>query len=217
MLTEAGIKYNVDPSAPKTKAGKWSELPADQLAEFARVAGALNAELGYDQDPGPGGDASAAEASPLPEREQESIAVRARRQLAEARARVSGKPPPGFDREILNRLEYAEYVFERLLDAMHSDPRRIADILTEEVDIRVVGSEDEWEGRGSEQAGRLIDVLRADPALRGRQLRGDVHGGLPNFTAVLSYELPDGGHAERIVVARIRGDRVSGLSFYAPT
>ena len=166
MLTEAGIKYNVDPSAPKTKAGKWSELPADQLAEFARVAGALNAELGYDQDPGPGGDASAAEASPLPEREQESIAVRARRQLAEARARVSGKPPPGFDREILNRLEYAEYVFERLLDAMHSDPRRIADILTEEVDIRVVGSEDEWEGRGSEQAGRLIDVLRADPALR---------------------------------------------------
>ena len=215
MLTEAGIKYNVDPSAPRTEAGKWRELGADQLAEFARIAGALNAELGYDQDPAPGGETIPA--PPLPERQPESVAARARRHLAEARARVSGRPPPGFDREVLNRLEYAEYVFERLLDAMHSDPGGIADLLTDEVDVRVVGSEEEWEGRGRTDAGRLIDVLRADAALRGRQLRGDVHGGLPNLTAVLSYELPDGSHAERVLVARIRGDRVSGLSFYAPT
>ena len=118
MLTEAGIKYNVDPSAPSTKAGKWSELPADQLAEFDRVAGALNAELGYQED----APEAEAEAAPAPARDRESIAERARRQLAAARSRVTGKPPPGFEREVLNRLEYAEYVFERLLDAMHSDP-----------------------------------------------------------------------------------------------
>jgi hypothetical protein len=215
MLTEAGIKYNVDPSAPVAKAGKWTELPAEQLDEFARIAGALNARLGYEQAVPGEADAVPAE-TPATEWRRESMAERARTQLAAARARVTGKPPPGFEREVLNRLEYAEYVFERLLDAMHTDPERIADLLTDEVDVRLVGSRDEWEDRGAGAGGRLIEALAADPALRGRQLRGDVHGGLPNCTAILSYELPDGAKAERVVVARIRGDKVTGISFYAP-
>ena len=100
---------------------------------------------------------------------------------------------------------------------MHTDPGRIADLLSEDADVRLVGNEDEWEDRGQNAARRLIEALRNDRALKGRQLRGDVHGGLPNLTAVLSYELPDGAHAERILVARIRGDKVTAVSYYAPT
>lgn len=199
MLTEAGIKFNVDPSAPATRAGKWSALPADQLAEFDAVAGELNAELGY-------GDVPPAE---------QAAAKRSGGRLGAARRKLRRRPAnAAFDREALNRLEYSEYVLERLLDAMHAEPRRIAELFADPADIQVVNDEDEWSGRGDEAVERLIAAIEEHPARHARQTRGDVHRGLPVFTAVLSYELPEGSRYERFVSARIRDDKVTAVSLY---
>ena len=203
MLTEAGIRYNTDPSKPAARAGKWTELPASQLAEFAEVAGELNAELGYgDAPPGAAGGGDGA-------------GTRARRRLGAARSRLRGKDPDAdFRREALNRLEYSEYVFELLLEGFHVDPDRLRELFTGSADVRVVDGDGDWSGRGPEAVERLIETLATDPVRRGRQLRGDVHRGLPTFTGVLAYELPDGTRADRVITAQVRGKEITGVSIY---
>jgi hypothetical protein len=69
-------------------------------------------------------------------------------------------------------------------------------------------------GRG--QAGRdaLLEELRSDRAFSGRQVRGDVHSGMPVFTAVLDYELDDGSREGRVIVACLRAGGVESLVLY---
>jgi hypothetical protein len=61
----------------------------------------------------------------------------------------------------------------------------------------------------------LVGALREDAALRGRQIRGDVHPEPPLFTVVLRYDTPQGG-IDRVLVARLDGDRVQELALYRP-
>ena len=61
---------------------------------------------------------------------------------------------------------------------------------------------------------RLVEALAGDEVLRGRQVRGDLHTGLPTSTAVMTFELPDGSQHARVVAATIHGDRVTRLSYY---
>ena len=58
-----------------------------------------------------------------------------------------------------------------------------------------------------------MGALLEDEALRGRQLRGDVHPEPPQFTVLLRYETPQGS-ADRVLVARLEGDRVQELALY---
>jgi hypothetical protein len=61
----------------------------------------------------------------------------------------------------------------------------------------------------------VLSALGDDGAWRGRQLRSDVHPGLPSFSVVLAYELPTGDTEVRSLVFRLRGSTVVALWVYA--
>ncbi len=212
MLAEAGVEFNVDPSERGVRTGKWKALAPDQLAEFEGVAGALNTELGYADDGAPEDAFPAAAAQGRPDRA--GPIRRARRRLRAARSSGTGGGKT-FEREAVDRLEAAQVVFERVLEAIHIDPGRLEELLAPQADVRIVNRGSDWSGRGPDAARRLIAALREDPLRAGHQVRGDVQSGLPTFTAVLAYELPDGSRAERVVSARIRDERISGIYVYS--
>jgi hypothetical protein len=207
MLSEAGIEFNVDPAAPGARAGKWRSLPSHQLSEFERVAGTLNAELGYEP---------AAEAADAP-----SPAVSVRRIMQPVRAigrriRGSDSHSRSFEREAIDRMDDAQHLFERLLEAMQIDPDRIREMTAQKLTVHQMNGDDEWTARGPDAVDRLIATVREDRALTGRQVRGDVLPGIPSFTALLAFELADGSRAERVISARIANGKVASVTLYSP-
>ncbi len=204
-LDEARAHYNVDPRATEVTASKWrGGLGESELAEVVGVAGPLLRELGYEvDDPAvvPAGSATDTGASPG---RVSLLADAVRGRLDDA----------AFQRELLRRFDRSMSALDGLLDdvAAHRfdelsrhfgpDPR-----------IRVIDGARSWEERGPAAVRRLGTVWAADPALRGRQLRGDVHPGIPAFTVVATWDAEGVGHDRVLVVTRY-GGRIDELVWY---
>src|SRR5213075_1349964 len=109
----------------------------------------------------------------------------------------------------------AQRHIDALLDAFHTAPERAGELLGEGATVRVVDGARERVAGGAGARALLVGALREDAALRGRQVRGDVHPEPPLFTVMLRYDTPL-GHADRVLIARLDGDRVQELALYRP-
>jgi sulfotransferase family protein len=205
-LGESGATYNIDPTAPDVRQEKWREgMSGRELRQFERVAGAELAELGYAERPATAGSS--------PRRPGVRRAEMLRRPLRSLRRRRGS----GIARETLGRAAAAQVIVDGVLTAINTgELERLEGLLDAEVHVRVTGGDTEWSERGRPALDRLVSALRDDPALRGTQIRGDVHPSVPSFFAFSTYELPGGGRAERAAVLTVEGDRVSELTWYQP-
>jgi Sulfotransferase family len=191
-LAEAGVERNLDPRNTPAGSGKWrTAFTPDDLEAFEAVAGELLYGLGYKR-----------------------VDAQGSRPRAGLRARLrrngNGGPPaavkPGAEME-------AQRHIDALLDAFHTAPELAGELLGDGATVRVVDGANERAAGGHGARDLLVSALREDAALRGRQLRGDVHPEPPLFTVLLRYDTPQGS-ADRVVVARLDGDRVRELALY---
>jgi hypothetical protein len=195
-LVEGKVERNLDPRRTPAGSGKWRGVfTPEDLAAFEEVAGDVLYDLGYER--------LSAEGS----RPRQRLRARLRRNGANGDRPVAVKRA-GSDVE-------AQQHFDALLDAFHTAPERAGELLGEQATVRVVdgGVERAAGGQGAREL--LVGTLRSDTALRGHQVRGDVHPEPPLFTVFLRYETPD-GPADRVLVARLEGDRVRDLALYRP-
>jgi hypothetical protein len=203
-IAEAEVPYNVDPAATQVVAQKWrGGLTEEQLAEVLAVAGPRLAELGYDV-----GDA--ARRAP---RDRPSVAARARSAIGAVRRRSS--PRGGFQRQVLDELDTTMALVDDLMaDIVARRFDRLPGHFAEDARIRVLGSGMAWDARGAGAVARFGEVLAADPALAGRQVRGDVHPAVPAFTIVSTWEAEDGTVSDRVLLVGRYGDRIDELTWY---
>lgn len=208
MLSEAGVRFNVDPAAPTVGSGKWSSWSEAERAAFERVAGPLNRELGY-------GDPEERE----PDGGNRPAASLGRRLRRRARSFLRARPgaDPGEEGRLNNaRLSRSQEVVEHLLEAIHTGAgARVAALLAPDAEVRWIARDREWSERGAGASKRLIEALAGDSAFSWKQVRGEVHPAIPATTAILSYS---GGEeqAERTLVVEVAGRRVARLTIYAP-
>ena len=217
-LAEARVPYNVDPLVEGVSAQKWrGGLSGAELADVLDVAGPLLDALGYDTSDG--GTSAAAGGPALTDRAL-SAAASLRRQLdtgvSAVRDRVGqrGARPRGFQRHILGTMNSTMRVLDAFLDDVSA--RRfdaLGGSFSDDARIRVVGAGEAWDERGPDAVRRLGTVLAQDEALAGRQLRGDVHPGVPSFTVVSTWETDD-GPVDRVLVVASYGDRIDELTWY---
>lgn len=207
-LAEADVPYNVDPASTAVSAGKWrGGLASDDLRAVIDVAGPLLAELGYDPGEAASGDRAGADTRAT----GTSLAERARAvvgQLAWARGRAP------FQREVLDRLGTAMGRVEAFFDDVAVG--RLDDLdrhFAGRARVRWLQGSASWDERGPDAVNRLAGALGADPALAGRQVRGDVHPGVPAFTIVSTWEA-GGRHHDRVAVVTCYDDRISELTWY---
>jgi hypothetical protein len=204
-LMEAEVRFNVDVSAPEIGVGKWREsFSEDDLRAFMDVAGPTLAGLGYAAgDVAPGRPPAAAPA--------DEPGARGRGRL---RRRREGDPRE-VEREVLKQITENQRLLDRLVAALAGRrPGGLDGLVSPSAWVRFSGPGTDWRGRGAAARARLIEALAGDEVLRGRQVRGDLHTGLPTSTAVMTFELPDGSQHARVVAATIHGDRVTRLSYY---
>ena len=200
-LAEAGRERNEDPSDPRIAAGKWrDEWGEDDVAAFMEVAGDLLVDLGYDaelaprQSPGAGGDGR---------RRGDRLATL---RSTVARRRRSDAPPRGAD------LVAAQRVVDGVLEAVHvADPEGLIEHLRPDVHVRIVTGADEQRLDGADA---LVNWLREHPVDAARQLRADPYPGVPCYSVVLSYELPDGQIEDRVLELAIRDEAVERFTLY---
>jgi hypothetical protein len=227
-LDEAKTSANLDPSDRRIQTAKWrSALSVAELQELERVAGPLLAELGYAEAGSAGrfltrapGESSPRNRSAIRPRLASARAMPRRARgllnqgLPRARRRLRGGSPPPSARPD-HPIHEGHAAFDQLLGHLHSgQPADVAEMLEERASVSIVDRGKPRGGRG--RAGRdvLLEELRSDRAFSGRQVRGDVHSGMPVFTAVLEYELEDGSREGRVIVARLPAGRVESLALY---
>jgi len=208
--TEAGIPFNVDLGDPRVAAGKWrASFSAADLAAFEQEAGGLLADLGYAQ-----GEPAARAGTPSGGlRRRPAVAARG---AARAAARLWSGRDVIVRRHNRARLgaiagttaEFLELVAARRWPAL-------AALLDPSALVRVIGPAGRWEGRGQEGRDHLIAVLAGDPALRGRQVSGDVHPSLPQFAVVLTYDLGS-EIATRVLLLASAGKLINRGVYYQP-
>lgn len=203
-LTEAEVPYNVDPAATSVVAGKWrGGLSHDALGEVLDVAGPVLDELGYDVG---------ASATVRPAARHRVVDV-ARSAAGSIRRRSSASG--GFQRRILDELDTTMALVDELLaDVAAHRFRQLHRHFGGDARIRVLGAGMAWDGRGAHAITRFGEVLAADSALAGRQLRGDVHPGVPAFTIVSTWEAPDGSVHDRVLLVGRYGNRIDELTWY---
>lgn len=80
--------------------------------------------------------------------------------------------------------------------------------------VRLIGPDQDWRGRGEPGRKRLVDTLSTDPALRGRQVRADIHPAVPLVTVFASYQLPDGSVEDRVFVVGADRSAVTHITYY---
>jgi len=219
-LAEAGVRFNVDPQAPAVAAGKWrKEFSPDDLASFERVAAPALVALGY--EPVAGGRTLAATPATSPVRTQPETRPETASWAQQARKRgrsvlrVLRRRRRGLQRELRARQRGLQIVVDRFLAAVNGrDWEAVQALLTDSAHIRIVESGRPWQGRGSDAGRRLVEVLDGDPALRGRQVSGDVHPGLPTYTVVAAYRLDDGAVLDRVWTLTVEGDQISRVTYY---
>ena len=193
-LSVARRPMNEDPKDPRIAQGKWRDyFSEDDLAAFEAEAGELLEEMGYERVA-----ATAVATKPRPSRRPSLPRLRGRR--AEP-AESNG----GAQWEVGGALAESQKAVDALLAALHSgeDPSSLFD---PDASIRVVGDAGEQPAAASE--------LGSDPAWRGRQISGQIHPGIPQFTLVMSYDT-GGRRAWRILCAEIRGEHIAELTVYA--
>jgi len=219
-VMEAGISYNADPRAPKLAEGKWREsFSADDLDAFLSVAGPTLAALGYDTDvraSAPSGHTTAPTAAGSIDAQP-----RPRRSLAGAvKRRVRGQRTPSmakkaFAAERLNQLRDASHVLD---DALADLAARRFDAFAARIGgpapVRITGQGEDWRGRGDDARTHLAAALADDPALRGRQIRGDVYPALPLHTLVATYQTEDGRTHDRVLVLGIEGATFTTVTWH---
>jgi hypothetical protein len=208
---EAGLLHNVDPADPRIVLDKWrSHFSAADLTDFNRVAGSTLSELGYEDAELIGG------AVPMPTSAvpaSRSPIDRARRRLAALRR---GPMHGSFGRETLDRLHSAQVVFDGFLESIAAGRLdRIELAMSPVARVVIVDRAGGWTGTGPAAVSRLLERFSSDPALEGRQLRGDTWPALPAFSAVLSYEMADGSVEDRALILYIEGNRITRLAYYA--
>lgn len=195
-LVEAKVELNLDPAQTPAGAGKWrAAFTPEQLAAFEEVAGDVLDDLGYPRAQAQGS------------RRRPRLRGRLRRGAADGR-RPAVVKRAGRDVE-------AQQHLDALLDAFHTAPDRAGELLGERATVRIVDGATERAAGGRGARELLVAALRSDAALRGHQVRGDVHPEPPLFTVFLRYETPD-GPADRMLVARLEGERVRDLALYRP-
>ena len=211
-LTEAGVPYNVDPAAQSVSAQKWrGGLAPDELAAVLDVAGPLLESLGYDTTgtmDGPDRRGGTLRTT------AEAAGDRLRTSMRRIRRRRSAGPP-GLQRQVLDEMNGTMSLLDDLLGDVAA--RRFGGLhrhFSPDARVRVVGGGGAWDARGTVAVDRLVGELERDPALVGRQLRGDVHPGVPAFTVVSTWEAPDGGTLDRVLVLTSYGDRIDELTWY---
>jgi hypothetical protein len=203
-LAEARVERNLDPNGTPAGAGKWrSVFTPEDLAAFEQVAGDVLYELGYQR------------AEALGSRPRTGLRARLRRGASNGLVADGGLPPIAAAGEHAGDDVEAQRHIDALLDAFHTAPERAGELLGDGATVRVVDGARERAAGGAGARELLVGALREDRAMRGRQIRGDVHPEPPLFTVMLRYDTPDGG-ADRVLVARLEGDRVQELALYRP-
>jgi Sulfotransferase family len=193
-LAEAGVERNLDPKGTPAGSGKWrAAFTPEDLAAFEDVAGDLLYSLGYER------------AEALGSRPRTGLRARLRRNGDRPAAPVAA-PSVGAEVE-------AQRHIDAFLEALHTAPQRAGELLGDGATVRIVDGGGERAAGGAGARELLVGALLEDEALRGRQLRGDVHPEPPLFTVLLRYETA-GGSAHRVLVARLEGDRVQELALY---
>lgn len=214
-LLEAKVRFNVDPQAPAVAEGKWrKEFSPEDIAAFEKVAGSTLSELGY----APSDAAPAPTPAPVPASGR-ATASPARRSPPRLSARIrrllGGGRPDRVGKEIRVRQRACQIVVDRFLDAAARGAwGEMEDLLTESVHVRLVDRGGAWQGRGPEARAKLADTLASDRALRGRQVRGDVHPSLPTYTVVAAYRVDDGEVLDRVWTITVEGERVGRVGYY---
>jgi hypothetical protein len=87
-------------------------------------------------------------------------------------------------------------------------------MLTVDCRVRLVAGGSDWTGRGQEARERLVELMRVDGALRGRQVRVDVHPSRTTWVILGAYATDDGDPEERLMIVRLAGSAVDGLDYY---
>jgi hypothetical protein len=194
-LAEAGVERNLDPKGTPAGSGKWRAVfTPEDLAAFEDVAGDLLYSVGYERADAQGS------------RPRGGLRARLRRNGSNGDAPATHAGRAGAEVE-------AQIHIDALLDAFHTAPRRAGELLGDGATVRIVDGRGERAAGGAGARELLVRALLEDEALRGRQLRGDVHPEPPLFTVLLRYDTPQGA-ADRVLVARLEGDRVQELALY---
>jgi hypothetical protein len=188
---------NVGPSA-QIGSEKWrSKLDSETLTRFEAEAGDLLSELGYPES-GAG-------------------AGKARSRLGAARDRAGallGGAPKGGQTPFRKaprgdpRFNDPHDAINALLDVgRRRASARIAEILSDDARVRVVSPDGVVDAKGPAAVEALSEALCEDEALRGELLRDEMLlSGSPSAVASLTFALPDGTRAERILaVTSLRG------------
>jgi hypothetical protein len=203
-LGELGVARNVEPG-DRIGTGKWRQAYSRaDLGAFDRVAGETVRELGYEpQLPG------AAQGEPLakdakPARSRRSPLVR----LA-SRARRLGGLREWQRRRADSRVEEvitSAAILDRLLTAAREGREEgILELLDPSPEAVLVGPGGQLRSESGEGTRQLLaSALAGDPALRGRQLAGEILAGRPTTAAALELVLPNGRHAGRVIAIDVR-------------
>jgi hypothetical protein len=107
--------------------------------------------------------------------------------------------------------------FDEVLGCLHTGRLdRLDGLLADDVVVQIErnGHSERAEGRAGREL--LRKRLAADPAFRGRQVRGEVLGGAPTIGARLRYELPNSEQVEREVTATIYDEITRSLTVRIP-
>lgn len=199
-VREAKALYNVDPTSPRAEAGKWrAALSPDVLASVTSEAGALLAELGYEEGEVPTRAPAPATATP-----SRSLT---RRLTDKLRSRgTSGAIP-------MHIVAKGQQLMDRFLEAVVRDPRRIEAMLASSAHIRIVDGLQRWEGRGADAVARLVQTLASDDVLRGRQVAGYMHPAALGISFIGAFE-SEGRTEHRVFVLAYDDETISWVSYY---
>lgn len=222
-LVEAAIPYNVGPRSPeRTSAKRRVGLAREELTAVLEVAGPLLVELGYDIEraelsgAAAPGRVAASPGSDAPGRLGAGRALlgSAGRRIGRVVRRGGGASGSVAQRAPVGGFDGAMAMLDDLLGDVAA--RRFDDLarrFSPNARIRVVDGAESWDARGSEALARLATIWSADPALAGRQVRGDVHPGAPSFVVVATWEA-HGISYDRVLVVTRFVDCIDELVWY---
>jgi hypothetical protein len=226
-LTEAGVAFNVDPRFPTVAVGKWRDsFSPDDERVFDEIGGPLLQQLGYESEVSVAPDASLSPpptpvsaptaSAPTAAPRLSSLSRPIRRAAGAVLRRLGATTTAGhFDAEFHRRVFAVQEAVDALLGAVAT--RRFDDITTltsDTVLCRVVTSTADRQARGEAGLSLLVGALRADPALHGTHVRGDVHPAVPMFTVVSTYRTGDGRTHDRVLTVMVEGGRISRVAYY---
>jgi hypothetical protein len=200
VLTEAGVGYNTDPSAPSIESGKWrTGLDPQALAIVDEVAGDVLAELGYE----------ASDAAAPPRAQPQAAVARPRTTLRQRAAALRRKDEP-----VIKRAEVGQQVLDAFLSAAANAPSTVGVLLTPGARVRIVDGDERSEARGEEARRRLIEELTADEALRGAQSFGFVHPSVPAAVFVGEFEHDGRTHPRVFALTIVRTGLIDRVAYY---